>query len=274
MKVLSQGNYFGETVKKIQTKNFGLSETAYPAQSKLPPHAHELPYLGYVLDGAYREKYERNYRICPNQSLIYHPAGERHEQFFETSAVKLFRVEIGGEYLNELARFDFSLEYLPGVRTREIAATVRRLHREFEFYDAISPLIIEGLILELIGLLARATSPPEQFIARPPRWLREVRELIEARFAEPLSLGEVAHAVDVHPVTVARYLRRYTSESFGEILRRKRIEFACREILKEEKPIAEIALSAGFYDQSHFTKIFKSLVGTTPKDFQSRRRKN
>src|SRR6185295_12788670 len=140
MRVLSEGNFFGQTVRKIQTKNFGLSETSYPPRLKLPPHRHELPYFGFVLSGSYRERYERNTRICSSQSLIYHPAGERHEQFFDTAAVRLFRVEIGAEYLNELTMFDFSLVYPPVVRNRPAAAILRRLHSEFGINDAISPL--------------------------------------------------------------------------------------------------------------------------------------
>lgn len=252
-----------------------MSESSYPAQLKLPAHAHELPYLGFVLNGSYREKCERDNRIRASQSLTYHPAGERHEQFFETSAVKLFRVEISSDFSSELARFDLSLEQAASVRNREIIAAACRLYREFAISDAVSPFIIEGLIFELIGYLARNAESSETFASyRAPRWLKEICELIEARFAEPLSLGELARAVDVHPVTVSRYLRRYYDESFGEILSRKRIEFACREIISGESSLVEIALRAGFYDQSHFTKIFKSLKGLTPKEFKLKCRKD
>ncbi len=275
MKTLPKGSFFGQTVKRIQTEDFGLSETCYPAQTSLPLHTHELPYFGFVLDGDYTEQFDRRRRVCSRQSLIYHPAGERHEQHFETGAVRLFRIEIGSRYCLELNRFNLLFEYPATVRNREVPTIIRRLYREFEVEDDVSPLIKEGLILELIGNLARLSKPLERGgTGRPPGWLKQVCDLIEARFAEPLSLGALAREARVHPVTLAREFRRCYGCTIGDVVRRKRIEFARLEIVKGELPLVEIALRAGFYDQSHFTKIFKRLAGTTPREFQSRRRKS
>ncbi len=274
MKTLPKGSFFGQTVKRIQTEDFGLSETFYPAQSRLPLHTHELPYFGFVLDGTYTEQFDRRRRVCSRQSLIYHPAGERHEQHFETGAVRLFRIEIGSRYCRELNRFNLLLEYPANVRNREVPTIIRRLYREFEFEDDVSPLIKEGLILELVGNLARLSKPLERGgTRRPPRWLKQVCDLIEARFAESLTLGALAQTVDVHPVTLAREFRRCYNRTLGDTVRQKRIEFARREIIKGKLPLVEIALRAGFYDQSHFTKTFKSLTGTTPREFQLRQQK-
>lgn len=276
MKTLSKGSFFGQTVKKIQTENFGLSETGFPSQSRLPLHSHELPYFGFVLDGDYMERFDRRQRVCSRQSLIYHPAGERHEQYFETGGVRLFRIEIGSRYCSELTRSNLLLEYPANVRNCEVQTIFRRLYREFEIEDDASSLIKEGLILELIGNLARLSKPFERRggTGRPPRWLKQIFDLIDARFAEPLSLGALAREADVHPVTLAREFRRYYNRTFGDVVRQKRVELACGEIVKGELPLVEIAVRAGFYDQSHFTKIFKRFAGMTPKEYQSRHRKN
>ncbi|WP_270170618.1 helix-turn-helix transcriptional regulator [Paenibacillus sp. SYP-B4298] len=45
-----------------------------------------------------------------------------------------------------------------------------------------------------------------------------------------------------------------------------RINYAKRE-LRRRRPIAEVALEAGFYDQSHFTRLFKQCVGVTPSQY-------
>ena len=45
--------------------------------------------------------------------------------------------------------------------------------------------------------------------------------------------------------------------------------FDCHELLKPEEPIASVAISAGFYDQSHFAKAFKRLTGITPAQYRA-----
>jgi AraC family transcriptional regulator len=43
-----------------------------------------------------------------------------------------------------------------------------------------------------------------------------------------------------------------------------RIEEACAALTTSDMPINEIALAAGFYDQSHFSNTFKKITGMTP----------
>jgi len=109
----------------------------------------------------------------------------------------------------------------------------------------------------------------------PPRWLHQARDLLHARFAGSPSLDEIAAAVGVHPAHLARVFRQQYGCTMGDYLRRLRVEFACRHMAAGDTPLVGIALAAGFADQSHFTKTFKSLVGMTPAEFQRQfRRRN
>jgi len=47
-----------------------------------------------------------------------------------------------------------------------------------------------------------------------------------------------------------------------------RIDYARRKILTSHEPLVEIALSAGFADQTHFTRSFKRITGRTPTEFR------
>jgi len=51
-------------------------------------------------------------------------------------------------------------------------------------------------------------------------------------------------------------------------VRKLRVDAACRQLTTSDKPLSEIALSAGFADQSHFTKTFRRLTRTTPGEFR------
>jgi len=53
-----------------------------------------------------------------------------------------------------------------------------------------------------------------------------------------------------------------------DFVRQLRIEYACHELATSELPIVDIALSAGFFDQSHFTRTFKRLTGIVPSQYR------
>lgn len=104
---------------------------------------------------------------------------------------------------------------------------------------------------------------------RFPQWLERVRKTLEQRFAEPCKLSEIAAEAGVHPVHLAREFRKHYGTSVGEYLRRVRIEYACRELMGSNAAVTNIAFAAGFADQSHFSRTFKRLCGTTPGRYRA-----
>ena len=140
-----------------------------------------------------------------------------------------------------------------------------RLNREFHKTDSAAKLAIEGLALEL---LAEATRQPSKGIRATPPWLKRVREMIVEHFSETLKLAQIADEVGVHPVYLATAFRQKFGVTVGEFVRQLRIEHACAELNKGDLPLAAIALQAGFADQSHFSKVFKSYVGMTPREYR------
>jgi AraC-like DNA-binding protein len=200
--------------------------------------------------------------------LIYHPAGELHAQRFDT-AVQLFRIEVDPARLEDRSQNAFCLERPADSRCGLANNLARKLYQEFRAPDAVSHLAIEGLALELIAAIARLSHRLDNNLRRPPLWLRQAHELIKSRFADPLPLSEMARIIGVHPVTLAREFRRYYHSTIGEMVRRERIEFACREILKPDAKLTDVAISAGFYDQSHFAKTFKQIIGVTPGQYRA-----
>jgi AraC family transcriptional regulator len=154
-----------------------------------------------------------------------------------------------------------AFEFYGGTPTRLCA----RLNREFHKTDSAAKLAIEGLALEL---LAEATREPSKVIGATPPWLRQAREMVVEHFSETLKLAQIAAEVGVHPVYLATAFRQKFGVTVGEFVRRLRIEHACAELYKQDLPLAAIALQAGFADQSHFSKVFKSYIGTTPREYR------
>lgn len=265
---LPSGNFYGETVRQYEAGGLCLSETLYLPGSTLPPHSHESDYFCFVLSGSYRERYEQRVRSCEPLTVLYHPAGELHSQFFDRTAVDLFRIEPSPARLRDRGDPCVTIDGRD-FRGGLPLVLAHKLYHEFRRPDSVSHLAIEGLWLELIVALARHSQTRKGNSRRPPRWLSSAHDLIDSRCLEHLTLGEISQAVGVHPVTLARAFREQYQCTIGQIVRRKRIDFACRELVKCDTPIAAIAIAAGFYDQSHFTRTFRALIGITPTEYRS-----
>ncbi|MFF8270681.1 AraC family transcriptional regulator [Streptomyces sp. NPDC016562] len=90
-----------------------------------------------------------------------------------------------------------------------------------------------------------------------------LRDLLDEKFVEGVSLQEASAALHVHPA----HLVRVFSKEFGmgphQYLTGRRVDLA-RKLLLAGMPPRLVAASAGFYDQSHFNRHFKRVLGTSP----------
>ena len=132
--------------------------------------------------------------------------------------------------------------------------------------DAVAPLAIEALILEMLVQSARLGSALER---NPPQWLRQAKELVQEEFLQSLSLSGVAELVGVHPAHLAKMFRKQYGCTVGDYVRRLRLDYASRLLVRSEKSLSAIALAAGFYDQSHFARLFKLRFGVPPGVFRA-----
>ena len=269
---LPPGRYYGETVRNHYVAGFALTETIYPPHCKLPKHSHERPYFGLILRGNYTENYGKKARVCKPSMLVYHPADEDHSQHFYQSEGHLFRIEICPQRLEHLNESVLAQNRSVDFRGDILCRLALRLYCEFRELDQVSPIVIEGLALEMMGEVLRFSTSATR--PQPPRWLKQAKELIHARSFERLTLHQIAQAVGVHPIYLAREFRRHYRSTVGEYIRQLRIEAACREIMKPDASLAEVALACGFHDQSHFTKTFKRVMRITPADYRARFRSN
>jgi AraC family transcriptional regulator len=149
-----------------------------------------------------------------------------------------------------------------------IAARAARLAGELDRPDDLTALAMESAVLEILVGLARTDADRRA----PPCWLLRAQELVHARFREPLRALEVAHAVGVHPAHLARGFRWHFKMSLGSYVRHLRLDWAAVQLTRSESTLAAVALAAGFADQSHFTRAFKSYTGLTPNAYRRTRR--
>jgi AraC family transcriptional regulator len=266
---LPPGSLYGETLRSHKVSSFDLSERVYPARFRTPSHSHKQALFCFVVQGDYTETYGGKTRECNQSALLFHPANETHAEHFHDSGGRSFIIEIAPEWLERVREYadvvDAPAEFHGGAH--ELLA--RRIYKEFTLMDGFSSLVIEGLMLEMIGETARHNAYNSKISANmAPQWLQQARDLLHARFTERLTLAELARDVGVHPVHLAQAFHKSYQCTVGDYVRQLRIEYACRELVASETPIIQIALAAGFCDQSHFTRTFKRLVGVAPSQYR------
>ena len=131
-------------------------------------------------------------------------------------------------------------------------------------------LVIEALTTEVLVFGLRATLRRDE--PRSSTAARRARQIIENEFASPLSLARIAAEVGVHPVHLARQFRATQGCTVGEYIRAARVAFARQQLTSSGDSIAEIAIDAGFADQSQLSRSFKRITGETPAAYRARRR--
>jgi AraC-like DNA-binding protein/ligand-binding sensor protein len=105
--------------------------------------------------------------------------------------------------------------------------------------------------------------------AEPPVVTR-AREFIKEHQADDLSLGEVARAVNTSSFYFCKLFKKATGLNFTDYLSRIRIEKAKNLLLNPNLRVSEIAYAVGFQSLTHFNRVFKRIVGQSPKEFRKK----
>jgi len=263
----SNGSCQANLLRVREAAGLCLTEATHPAGLRVPPHAHEKTHFCLLLQGIYEEIWGRDIFVRKPGTLALTAGGAVHSNRIHSSGIRFFSIEMTQPWLD---RANGHLKYFQGLtqfNNGSLPWLAMRLYREFRSEDDVAPLAIEGLVLELLAGLARQ-GPESEGAAT---WLKKAQDFVRDRFQRSISLVEVAEFAGVHPVSLARAFRRTHHCTVGDYVRKLRVEFACQKLTGTRASLVDIALSAGFSEQSHFSRTFKRLTGLTPSQYRSSR---
>ena len=256
----------GRRIKHLELGDFVVTEAAQKPLGVLPPHAHELASITFELRGLCEETIAGRLHSCAPYSAIIKPPGQIHSDKYCDSGTKCLIVEVKSDRLESIRSFSRLLDDPLLLVSDAMASLTIRIYKEFRIGDSASRLSIEGLVLEVLGDATRRSSKSASIAE--PRWLVQAKELCQDQFNQSISLISIAEAVGVHPAHLARTFRRHFHCTVGEFLRRVRLSHATGELRRSDKPLVQIATEAGFFDQSHFSRVFKLHLGITPSEYR------
>jgi AraC-like DNA-binding protein len=233
------------------------------------PHTHDTLMLGVLTDGCKAFERERRTYVAPAGTVSIVNAHELHTgRRHHGDELRYIALYLPNDLVSEAAfgepgracyfrravAEDCELHEALGRLARGVASGASRLARE----SAVS-----AAMRLLVGRHGDARLPfPKRRVAEPGG-VRKARELLLARYAEDLSVGEIANAAQTSRFHLMRAFRDHVGVPLHAYQLQLRIEQA-KTLLVGGRPIVDVALELGFADQSHFTKRFRSLVGLPP----------
>jgi len=131
-------------------------------------------------------------------------------------------------------------------------------------HDTINqPVFEEKIIQALCGLSFVSRMIPTQ----KETVISSLKMRLEMYPERKYSIDDMAEATFISKYNLTRIFKHEVGLTPHQFQIQNRIRKA-QKLLEESATIAEVALAAGFYDQSHFIKHFKKIVGLTPTDYK------
>ncbi|WP_028970368.1 helix-turn-helix domain-containing protein [Sphingomonas sp. URHD0057] len=253
-KVNRATNFNGLEIELHRFAGARVLRVVHPGEQRIEEHSHDWAYIGLYTAGRYREQYDGGEADMSGPCAVLHPAGRPHADVVEAEGLETLTIEFDPAWLRLHGfnhRLDRSLLWSGG----PVGLASRRLSQVVAALSADEAALGQATAQFLnFALMAEAQSPPG--------WVAGLRERLGDN--EPGGATEIARTLDLHPAYLARAYRAAMGEGVTETRRRRRVETASALLRHSPLPLAEIAVAAGFCDQSHMNRSFSAVLGRTP----------
>jgi two-component system response regulator YesN len=99
--------------------------------------------------------------------------------------------------------------------------------------------------------------------------VERIRGIMEQRFADNLTVAEIAREVYLTSTYVSLLFKQETGETINEALVKIRIERAKEMLRNPSVKFYDVCFAVGYADPSHFSKLFKKYTGYTPSSYRA-----
>jgi AraC family transcriptional regulator len=263
MLALEKGTYLGNVVDSLQADGVIVRANTF-RNGNVPAtiHYHENSHVSFVLQGGVLDK-RKTWEIerLPGELMFFH-AGEPHQTMIELFPTKNINLAIEHEFLQDNLTTEAAIKSAVD-RNPNAKFIMLKIYKELVAEDVFSDSSIKMLLLNLIY-----TNPETDSKNTRPGWIKIVAQLTRDKWNESLTLKDLSEAAGVHPITISKHFPKYFSCTFGEYMRRLKIEKSLYFLKVSSFSLTDIAAECGFSDQSHFIRTFKQLTGFLPNKYK------
>jgi AraC family transcriptional regulator len=261
MEKLGIAKHYGTDSKRFQVNGLTLVHSDYHHITACPWHYHQNAHFAFTTGGTLKETHRAFQLHLQAGSLLYNHSDDPHCNSDYSDHVSALHVDMDRTWFE-----NHDLPFHGGVHELKDPVLKNQFYRilkELHINDGGTALTLEALLLEAMQHML------QQKAHKDGSWAARVKNLLYDRYNEKILLKEVAREAGLHPTYLCQQFPAVFHCSFGEYLRKIRIEKAVEQMLTHpRRSLTEIALDVGFSDQSHFIRTFKRNVGVTPKTFQ------
>ena len=259
------------TELRCDQRNFGTTapiprEDAYLIALQLRPcHNHDLYFDG-------RRVQPKNFLggVTTIFDLRTSPVADIRDPFHSImfylprTTLKAMAHEIGMTHVNDL-------RHQPGVSVEDpvvrglLSALLPVISKPEEAHPLFLDHLASALVAHVVNRYGDSNVSPNSPRGGLSRWQkRRVKEMMSESLHKEITLAELANECGLSVRHFARTFRQSTGVTPHQWLLKYRVNYA-RELMRHRGlSLSEIALASGFADQSHFSRVFTSILGTSP----------
>ena len=220
---------------------------------------------------------KKEYDLSAGKLIIFNPETEVKSKF-TLKCKEYINIIIKKEYIQKVASElgiakNIIFSHLQNPCSARMRQVIHDLGQEAGQTDYLSPLLIEGLSLQFVGLLLREMKGSHSNIKTryDPSFTDLVYDAIDymkKNYHANISIGDICNAIYTTPWHFIRVFREKTGYTPHDYLMNIRIEHAKLLLAQYDYPISAVASMCGFINMAHFSSVFRCKVGQTPSDYK------
>lgn len=226
-----------------------------------PVHSHEEYVIGVITRGIEQLSIRGEQLTVRAGDFILIEPGEAHANQTVDNEGVAYRVFYIPAIILEKSygHHRFPRNVVPGTG---LAREWANLHRRWMDHDAVGDL--ERSFMEILGAILRAKGTlDEPFFTVAHHGITRARAYLDEHFAEPVSLEDLAKDSGLSRYHLLRSFREQVGITPGAYQIQLRV-LEARRRLRTGANIADVAFELGFADQSHLSRHFQRVIGTSP----------
>ncbi|WP_439880073.1 helix-turn-helix domain-containing protein [Pontibacter sp. MBLB2868] len=263
MQQLEKESYLGNTRNKlINNQGVSIIETEYKQKVSENWHSHQNAHITLFLKGGTIEKRKNEIHSVTSGSILFYHSDELHLNQNTLFPSRNINIEFDEAFIKNFEITEETLKNATANATKT-KLLILKIYQESLLKDSFS----DDSISMLLSSYAENKNYLEQF-SKCPSWVKLLYDLLNDCWFENISLKDLSKTLNINPISISKHFPRYFGCTYGEYMRRLKVDRSISLIQKSSDSLTDISLACGFSDQSHFIRTFKQETGFLPKNFK------
>jgi AraC family transcriptional regulator len=246
-----------------ELESLRVVEAWFPPRAVLDPHTHDRSIFAVMLYGGFETRIGSRALECAPGSSWTEPNAEKHANHVGAEGAHVLVIQPDHRHVELFEPMRRLLDEVWLLEHPAVACAAPRIIEALRRPGDASGLGIEADVIAAMSLAA-GIHHRDGNGNRDPVWLTRVREVLHDEWRAAPSLSELASIAGVHPCHLAHVFKARIGESIGGYVQRLRVIWALGQLANTTRSISQIAVEAGYWDQSHLTRQCVRLARVTP----------